>query len=656
MTDRRTWAVRFQNDGKQPRSPFSTRPIEYEPKTDEEHADAWLRRWNDRSILGTYEQALSCLNRHDRAVGLTHVVHHWGEHEPATRLIVLDYDDAIQEGKLDATVRGHVELWQTYTTFSGSKTGLHVWLLVKNCPAFRNQLVVPVSDGVTVDILCCNPVAATGEVFEDYKDLMTVDWADLELFPLFVYKPPTKEHEVPEWWTDDPIEAVPTPLVHLIPTMEAVPAIEGQGGSKVLFAAACELLRHGVTGREAEALLRCVPAVPEFPPEQIQRTLECAFQHVQSDGDFGVLAEPCSEFDVLDDDAGETSKNPWDEREKRYGFRVYSAAELDGLDLTMDYAVDGAFVGEGALYVGGREKSFKTGITTDLMYSLTTQTPFLNYFDVNRLWRGAFFTAETGLVKTQIMLRAIAHSRGRRLADLENLDISDNVPKFDFNKHTGQFVNKTAIAKLKLYIKERQPDVAVIDPLYFAIGAASVGDMYEVGKILREISDFLTDHGVWPILCHHSKKDSNAEFEPMTLNDFYGSGVGAHARQWILMSHAEPYNEREGVARLFANIGGSTQGARGVYNVTVHEGRADMLMDRTWDVETTPMDEAVNAPKRTRFLDALRGNGEMSIGDVALRANLSETDVKNIVADLMADDSPILELRNKKITLLDSEF
>ena len=57
-----------------------------------------------------------------------------------------------------------------------------------------------------------------------------------------------------------------------------------------------------------------------------------------------------------------------------------------------------------------------------------------------------------------------------------------------------------------------------------------------------------------------------------------------------------------------------------------------------------------------RFIEAVRGQGDMSIGDIALKAKLSHKDVKDIIADLMAEDEPIITLQNRKITLMESEF
>lgn len=629
--------------------------MDYEPKPDE-GKETWRRRWNHPSILGSFELAKSVLDRHDLAEGLTHVIHHFGDHTPQTRIVVFDYDDAIIDGELNDVVRGHIDFWNTYTTFSGSRTGLHVVLQVRNCPAFRNQLVVPVDGKCKVDILCCNPVAMTGEVFEDFREMATIEWAELDRFPLFTYKEPTGEYEVPEWWTEDPVETIPDNLQYLIPQMEMTPAIEGQGGSKVLFAAACEILRHGVEGREAEALLRCVPAIPEFPPEQIQRTLECAFTHVKADGEFGVNKGLGSEFPDLPEE--KPTGDIDEDRLKKYGFRFYSLAELNELDLNYDFAVEGAFVGEGALFVGGREKAFKTGISLDLLFSLATQTPFLNHFEVPRPWRCLMFTAEVGLIRAQQLSRALARERGIDIRTVDNFDISDTVPKFDFSRNTGKFTNPEVIAKLKRYIREFKPEAAMIDPLYFAIGAASVGDMYEIGKVLRDIADMLKDWGVWPMFCHHSKKDSNSEYEPMELNDFYGSGIGAHARQWLLMAHVEPFDFTHGVARLCANIGGSTQGHRGKYNVTIDEGIPDQLSARGWRVSTEvrPEENTKTGPKRDRFLAALASGEAMGVKEVALRANMADGDVKSLVSAMMAEEDPIIDVRANKITLISSEF
>lgn len=578
MLDRKRWLVR--PEGKQPRSAFEKRPVEYEPPSGETdlYSGHWAKRWATPSVLATYEKASSYISRHSDMEGLTYVVHHFGEHQPTTREIVLDWDKAIKDGKIDSEVQAYVDLFGSYTSYSRSRTGLHTILRVTDCPAFGNLIGRPVG-GAKVDVLCANPVAVTGNPLEGFDcEVVTISYEELQGLPFFEYrKPGGRSVDRPEWWAENPLDAVPEHLKGHVGQMEMAPAIEGQGGSQVLFAAACYLARHGIVGREAEVLLRCVPAIPPFDDAQIVRTIECAVTRVSDDGEFNV---PTPEFEVIEG-AGPSEPIVKVKPEKipDDGFESYSVAELVDLNPQLTYLVDKCLVGEGAAFIGGRDKTFKTGIAMDLAISLWTGKPFLGHFEVFEQRSSVFFTAEIGLARANTLVRAICSARGVDPRQVDSPRIVNGVPSFAKNKRGGDSPDLT---KIKRYFDKRAPHVAVFDPLYFAMGGASAGDLYEIGEILRSVTTVCQEYGVWPIFCHHARKDSSKDFEPMDLNDFYGTGVGAFARQWILLAHAEPF--RNGVAKLYANIGGSSQGALGVSEIEIDEGHEDEISNRRWDV------------------------------------------------------------------------
>lgn len=619
MKSTKRWLVR--PEGKRPRSAFEQKPVDYEPPVGEsdKYSGHWAKRWSTPSVLAPYNTALSYLQRHRDVEGLTYVVHHFGNHKPTTRRIVLDWDKAYFDGKWDDEVQAYLELLGTYTSFSRSGTGAHSIIDVTDCPAFGNLIRRPVGE-CHVDVLCSNPVAVTGNPVPGYrKPIAVIPYADLQGFPFFEFREPSGRNvERPEWWDQNPLASVPDYLAHHIDAMEMAPAIEGQGGSQVLFAAACHLARHGIVGREAEVLLRCVPAIPPFDDAQIERTIECAVNRVMDDGEFNV---PTPEFDVVG--PGPSTEPEPDETDRlgRYGFNFMTAGELHEADLTLEYLVDGAFVGEGAMLIGGREKTFKTGIAADLLVSLATETPFLGHFPVLGKRKSVLFTAEIGMARAKTLLKSICDGRGLSLSMVDGLMVSDQVPSFS----TGKNQDKTPpeLKKLQLFLKEVKPEVAVFDPLYFAMAGASVGDMYEIGNVLKRVTGLCRENDVWPIFCHHAKKDANAEFEPMGLNDFYGAGVGAFARQWILLSHAEPF--ANGLAKLYATIGGSAQGARGVFDVTIDEGIADDLTDRRWNVTVTEPEGSATGCKISTYdiLAEMEGHGNgINAKDLAFLMNV----------------------------------
>ena len=580
--DAKRWMVR-PTGGKQSVSAHETRPIAYEPPEGDEDPNTsyWRWRWSVPSVLATYEQAKSYWDRHPNEVeGLTFVIHPFGQHEPRTRLICLDYDGAITDGQIDAEVRSLIELFDSYTEYSKSRKGLHLFLLVEDCPAFANCLRKSYGE-CSVDLLCSNAVNVTGDIYEGFSELRTVSYNEIVSLPFFEFKEPKGAyHERPEWWDEEPINDVPNHLRFLIPHMQMETAVEGEGGSLVLFAAACRLMRHGVVGREAEALLRMVPAVPPFPPCQIQRVVECAYNQTVHDDEFDDVTPEFEQFELPRESDEQT---PEQDREGRYGFEYFTAKELHEKDLKLEFLVDGAFVGEGPMFIGGVQKSFKTCIAGDLALSLATKTPFLNHFTVLEQRSIVFFTAEIGLARAKQFFTAACQARDLSLGSVEGFDIVGQIPTFQVDKFDRtKPANPETVLGLNRYFWDRKPQVAIFDPLYLALAGAAMSDMYEMGAVLDFIATLCKNHSVWPIFCHHAKKLQTEEYRPMQLDDLYGSGIGAYTRQWILLSHAAPL--KGGIATLYANIGGSSQGPRGIYEIQVDEGQPDELVDRTWKV------------------------------------------------------------------------
>jgi hypothetical protein len=630
--------------GKQSVSAFEKRPFDYEPTADDIGPNSWKWRWNRPEVLTTYEQAKSYWDRHPRTIeGLTFVIHPFGKHEPRTRLICIDFDNAIKED-IDPEVAGLIDVLGSYTELSKSGQGLHTFILVEDCPAFANCLRKPYG-GCKVDLLCSNPVNVTGEVYNGLDELVTIPFSTLEALSFFEFKEPMSgRQEKPEWWSENPLEDVPPHLEEFIPWMEMETAVEGDGGSLTLFASACRLMRHGIVGREAEALLRLVPAEPPFPPEQIQRAIECAFNQTNHDGEFN---NPTPEFEATKVEDVEE-----EDREKLFGYNFVTGDELLAKDLKLEYLVDQAFVGEGTMFIGGDQKTFKTNLSVDLLVSLATGTPFLNHFKVNSTRSSAIFTAEIGEVKAQLLLRSILDSRG--LNRVSGIDIVNEVPMFGTDKKNG-VATGIHIKRLRMFLKTRKPQVVVFDPLYLMMIGGEAGDLYGMGATLNTLRDLCAEFGVWAIFCHHSRKTTNeSEFQPMRLTNFYGSGPAQYARQWCLVAHSEPFHH--GVANLYATIGGSTQSREDIYEVKIDEGITDELADRRWDVTVKEAEEDNSGPTLASVLAALDGLKPVSPAELAIHlgCNGQHKVVEKYLHELVRDGR--VDMRNKKFELSTGGF
>jgi hypothetical protein len=624
-----------------PISAHSTKPFDYEPPNGLTDATStqWKYRWNQPCIWSTYEAAKSLIDRDDSYEGLSYVLHPAGEDDIELRLICLDFDGCLDDDcTLDSEVETLIAELGTFTEYSRSRRGLHVFLLVKTRP-FTNIRGAIVGE-CTVDVLCNAQIAVTGDAI--FTELQTIDFEILEALPFFTFKEVVNLDDHNDLWEDE-AENISKDHEYLIDVMEQWPtAISGKHGQQKLFAAACRLLQHGVKGHEAELLLELMPADPPFSQSDIRRTIECAVPHIIADGSIATLSQatipwgqPGSYQDKDEFDVVEVIPI-----KHNYGFDPVPVRELMRQDLKLEYVIEGAFVGEGALFIGGREKCFKTGITADLLVSLSTGLDFLNTFKVNRRMSSAMFTAEIGMPSAQNLFTRIADSKGIDPLSLDGIDIIDTIPSFTIDKRTGQPANIEAVRGLKSYLENCKPDIAVFDPLYFAMGGSGVGDMYEIGAVLKNISDICRDRGVWAIYCHHAKKGSvEDEGRPMQLTDLYGAGVGAYARQWLLLSHAEPF--RNGVARLFMSIGGSASGDRGIWNLTIDEGVPDDIIGRGWNICTSKDEnEIAGGELGTKAIedaiDLLAGSKGANAKDIRfLLNNPSQAALENKLRDMV---------------------
>jgi hypothetical protein len=650
MLEQRRWMVR--PEGKQPISAHVSKPADYAPPAGAEDPTElyWKYRWTTPAVWSTHTRAAAV----PRMEGLSYVLHPAGDTDETLRLICFDFDKC-----LDNPFAGHVQdaideflyLANSYTEYSRSGVGLHCFVLVR-CPAFRNLLHKPVGDDAHVDVLCSSQIAVTGKPFQGFTALNEVSYEFVQQLPFFSFEPATVDTEHPEWWDNDEY-GITEQNEFLIDRMENfTAAVEGDGGQTKLFAAACRILQHGITGHEAAALLAHVPADPPFSEADIQRTLECAYPRVMAEQSFATEG-PVNEFPVL----GPSKKAKKDKRDKGYGFVPVPVNELMAMDLKLEYLVDRAFVGEGAMFIGGREKTFKTGIAVDLLLSLATGCKFLDEFAVMDTRSSVIFTAEIGMPSAQQLIRRISKAKGIDASKIPGMDVVDSIPRFQVDRN-GKPIEQDAINGLKRYLDERKPQVAVFDPLYFAMGGAAVGDMYEVGAVLRLITEICKDRGVWAILCHHARKASkDDEARPMELNDLYGSGVGAYARQWALLSHQEPF--ANGRANLFLNMGGSAAGDRFVWELTIDEGQADGILDREWNTSIVRRGEDQMIISEPSVLDALRslgGTKGAGLSDLQFYLNApQQASVDRILRKLIQEGGSVEMLPGKRFKLREQE-
>lgn len=265
---------------------------------------------------------------------------------------------------------------------------------------------------------------------------------------------------------------------------------------------------------------------------------------------------------------------------------------LLAMDLRPRFLVRDILVAGQPAVIGGRSKSLKTSIATDLVVSLGSGTPFLGTFAAERC-RVAFWSGESGA--------ATIRETARRIADAKNIDLADcsifwsfDLPKLSQQDHLDLLAE--TIVKHSLA-------VAVVDPLYLALLSAETaghaGNVYAMGSLLMGLSRVGQSTGCTMIVLHHFRKSGQPDpDEPAGLEELSQAGIAEWARQWILLQRRSPY-QSDGRHELWMRAGGSA-GHGGLHAVDVEEGLldAETFSGRHWRVEVKPAGDAREERRR----------------------------------------------------------
>lgn len=258
-------------------------------------------------------------------------------------------------------------------------------------------------------------------------------------------------------------------------------------------------------------------------------------------------------------------------------FKTYSMAELDAAEFPMNYLVEGVLVANQPCVIAAGKKSLKTNIACDLTLSLASGSQFLGKFWTPKAVRVAIMTGESGDATTQETMRRIARSKPWiNLADYSNAICSFDLPRL------GQPQTRR---ELERFITDNGLKVLIIDPAYLCLELGDdAGNLFTVGKKLKELTDIGHETGCTIIIIHHNKKSVNDPFAIPELESIAWSGFQEWARQWLLIGRRELYDpERAGSHRLWLNVGGSA-GHSGCWAVDIEEGSQRDEGGRRWEV------------------------------------------------------------------------
>jgi len=231
--------------------------------------------------------------------------------------------------------------------------------------------------------------------------------------------------------------------------------------------------------------------------------------------------------------------------------------------------------------IGGPPKCLKTGLVVDMAISLGSGTPFLDYFDVPEPRNVAVLSGESGGAALQDTARRICRSRGIRLSACQ-VSWKFDLPRLSVEAECEQLADS---------LKRLKTALVFIDPLYLCLCTGekpiSTTNLYEVGPILKSVTDACKEAGAAPIFVHHMTKGASKVGKDVSpnLSDLAFAGISEFARQWVLVNRRSPYKPNVGRHELRIAAGGSG-GHSGEWDVDVDEGvlRED-LGGRHWETK-----------------------------------------------------------------------
>lgn len=279
-------------------------------------------------------------------------------------------------------------------------------------------------------------------------------------------------------------------------------------------------------------------------------------------------------------------------RETSWNARFRDSRDFAEEKFALRWLIERILVNNQPFVIGGPIKCLKTGFAIDLALSLGSGSPFLGQFPVPHVARVALMSAESGAATVQDTANRIC--RQKNIA-LRNCDVlwAFQLPRL---------ASEADLAQLEDHFYEEKVKVAIFDPLYLCLlsgnSAVSASNLYEMGPLLRKLGQVCLAAGTTPVFVHHATKSvAQNKGQPLTLEGLAFAGIGEYARQWLLLSRRQPYQEGTGRHRLYMVAGGSA-GHTGCWEVDVDEGvQGSDFGGRKWQVR---IQQSSLADRKTR--------------------------------------------------------
>lgn len=252
---------------------------------------------------------------------------------------------------------------------------------------------------------------------------------------------------------------------------------------------------------------------------------------------------------------------------------------------TQEYLIRHALPRAQPCIMAGAQKTLKTTAALDMAVSLSTGSPWLNYYDAPQAVRVGVLSCESGEATIWETLSRIYAARGIDPA-------SESYPSLSFA--VPDLASPLWHAALRKWVQTDRLDVLILDPAYLMMpmDSGAAANLFEVGRRLMPLSQLANETGVTPILLHHARQDSARAGKPLELSDIAWAGFAQWARAWILLSRREPYDpDGPGEHRLLLSTGGSA-GHSSRVAVDITEARQSDPGGRRWEVRCQRWSEA----------------------------------------------------------------
>jgi hypothetical protein len=269
-----------------------------------------------------------------------------------------------------------------------------------------------------------------------------------------------------------------------------------------------------------------------------------------------------------------------DQADKPFDLGVLGTQEFASKKFPRVFLVDGVLVARRPAIFAGPKKALKTSLLIELLVALAYASDFLGKFRVRRRIKVLLISGESGEATIQETLRRVCRSKGINPDDLDG---------FAFWGFKLPFLGSPEqVEVLSAFIRENGIEVVIIDPVYLCLMGAGPkidpANLFDVGPLLKRVSDACLDAGATPIFAHHFRKNRDSPFDPPDMEDMAFAGFQEFARQWVLIGRRKRYEPGSGQHDLWITVGGS-DGHSGEWSLDVNEGVTDnTFQDRQWDL------------------------------------------------------------------------